>query len=113
MPPRVFDVVISAIDWHCLDKNAKCFIVIVEPSPGVRYGDTLRLTCRGSEETLERWVTYIESGRHLLPNSVAIEIGMGESTVFMAQHEACEEGHNTPREGEDGTMVNSGRSTSH
>ena len=89
MPARVFDVTICAMDWYYLKDDTKSFIVIAEPYPGLHYGDMLRLKYPGSEDILERWVKYAESGIHLLPNSVAIELATGESPRATAHREAC------------------------
>ena len=89
MPARIFDVTISAADWYYLKNDIKSFIVIAEPSPGLHYGDMLRLKYPGSEDILERWVAYAESGIHLLPDSVVIELGTGESPVAPTSREAC------------------------
>ena len=52
------------MDWYCLKNDTKSFIVIAEPSPGLHCGDRLRLKYPGSEDILERWVKYAESGIH-------------------------------------------------
>ena len=89
---RIFDVTISAADWYYLKNDTKSFVVLVEPYPAFRYGDILRLKWPGNEDILERWVKYAESGIHLLPNSVVIELGTGESPRATAYREACSEG---------------------
>mgnify|MGYP001576052955 CR=1 FL=1 len=89
MPPRVFDVTICAMDWYYLKNDTKSFIVIAELSPGLHYGDILRLKYPGSGDILERWVKYAESGIHLLPNSVAIELATGKSPKATVHRETC------------------------
>ena len=84
---RIFNICISAADWWYLKHGDKCFIVIPEPYPGLHYGDTLRLAYRGGGEVLERWVKYAESGIHLLPDFVAIELAVGASPILTAELE--------------------------
>jgi hypothetical protein len=67
-------LLISAMNWEYLSRGDKHFLVLPERHPPIHYGDVFVMQTKIPQQTLTRWVRYVESGIGYAPDWVGVEL---------------------------------------